>query len=207
MNDQEKLWHGSFGDDYTKRMAGQDWIESNMVFFANALMKTKGVETILELGCNRGLNLAALEYLDPSTYKTGIDINAKSLLELSNMFDDLKLDQPYVHCTPIANYESLNTYDLVFTKGVLIHINPNQLDAVYQKMYDLSTKYILIAEYYNPTPVEVEYHGMHGKLWKRDFAGEMIDKFGLKLKDYGFTYRRDKFPQDDVSWFLLEKEV
>ena len=28
----------------------------------------------------------------------------------------------------------------------------------------------------------------------------------LKLIDYGFSYRRDpNFPQDDISWFLLEK--
>jgi len=100
MTEQEKLWHGSFGDEYTKRMVGKDWIESNMVFFTNALMKTKDIKTILELGCNRGLNLAALEYLDQSTIKTGIDINAKALHELSIMFDDLKLDQPYVHCSP-----------------------------------------------------------------------------------------------------------
>jgi spore coat polysaccharide biosynthesis protein SpsF len=28
----------------------------------------------------------------------------------------------------------------------------------------------------------------------------------LALVDYGFAYRRDpNFPQDDVSWFLMEK--
>ena len=38
------------------------------------------------------------------------------------------------------------------------------------------------------------------------FAGELIDKFNLKLIDYGFTYNREKyFPKDDGTWFLLEK--
>ena len=28
----------------------------------------------------------------------------------------------------------------------------------------------------------------------------------IQLVDYGFAYHRDKsFPQDDISWFLLEK--
>ena len=43
-------------------------------------------------------------------------------------------------------------------------------------------KYICIVEYYNPTPVEVIYRGHKGKLFKRDFAGEMLDKYrNLKL--------------------------
>ena len=48
-----------------------------------------------------------------------------------------------------------------------------------------SKKFILIAEYYNPTPVEVSYRGHNGKLFKRDFAGEMMKKYSdLKLIDY-----------------------
>jgi spore coat polysaccharide biosynthesis protein SpsF len=44
-------------------------------------------------------------------------------------------------------------------------------------------------------------------LFKRDFAGDLLDRFpGLVLVDYGFVYHRDKaFPQDDMTWFLLEK--
>jgi spore coat polysaccharide biosynthesis protein SpsF len=44
-------------------------------------------------------------------------------------------------------------------------------------------------------------------LFKRDFAGELLDRFSdLRLIDYGFVYRRDThFPLDDISWFLFEK--
>ena len=74
-------------------------------------------------------------------------------------------------------------------------------------MFQSSHRYICIAEYYNPTPVEVPYRGHQNKMFKRDFAGEMLDKFqDLRLLDYGFVYHRDtQFPQDDVNWFLLEK--
>ena len=46
------------------------------------------------------------------------------------------------------------------------------------------------------------------KLFKRDFAGELLDAFpSLDLVDYGFVYHRDpNFPQDDMNWFLLEKK-
>ena len=53
----------------------------------------------------------------------------------------------------------------------------------------------------------IEYRGNQEKLFKRDFAGEILDTYSnIELKDYGFSYRRDQaFPQDDITWFLLEK--
>ena len=62
-------------------------------------------------------------------------------------------------------------------------------------------------EYYNPTPIEVTYRGHAGKLFKRDFAGATLDKCpDWRWVGYGLVYHRDPdFPQDDLTWFLLEK--
>ena len=89
----------------------------------------------------------------------------------------------------------------------MIHINPNELNDVYSKLYESSKRYICIVEYYNPTPVTVNYRGNEKLLFKRDFAGEFMDKYSdCKLIDYGFCYHRDNnFMQDDITWFLLEK--
>ena len=77
-------------------------------------------------------------------------------------------------------------------KTVLIHINPDALPEVYERLYKSSKQYICVAEYYNPTPVVVEYRGHTERLFKRDFAGELMDQFpDLKLVDYGFVYHRD----------------
>ena len=74
-------------------------------------------------------------------------------------------------------------------------------------LYRASNRYILVSEYYNPSPVDIPYRGHTDRLFKRDFAGELLDKFSdLKLVDYGFSYHRDQyFPQDGATWFLLEK--
>ncbi len=97
--------------------------------------------------------------------------------------------------------------DFTLTKGLLIHINPDHLTRVYDLLYQSSNQYICVIEYYNPTPVEINYRGNQGVLFKRDFAGEILDRFqDLRLVDYGFVYHRDyHFPQDDTNWFLLEK--
>ena len=77
----------------------------------------------------------------------------------------------------------------------------------YEIFYKASKRYILVAEYYNPTPVEVKYRDHEGKFFKRDFAGELLDKYhSLQLIDYGFFYHRDNnFPADDITYFLMEK--
>jgi spore coat polysaccharide biosynthesis protein SpsF len=105
------------------------------------------------------------------------------------------------------DYPVAETFDLVLVKGVLIHINPDLLPAVYDRLYRSSRRLILVCEYYNPSPVVIPYRGHADRLFKRDFAGEILDTYSdLVLLDYGFAYRRDPaFPQDDVTWFLMER--
>jgi spore coat polysaccharide biosynthesis protein SpsF len=107
----------------------------------------------------------------------------------------------------ILEPHATSPYDLAFISGVLIHINPDQLDKVYDNLYRASRRLILVSEYYNPTPVEIPYRGHAGRLFKRDFAGEILKRFpDLWLVEYGFHYRHDPtFPGDDMTWFLMEK--
>ena len=133
---------------------------------------------------------------------TGVEINEKAAEECK------KLARVRVYQESILEVEIKSKFDLTFTSGVLIHIAPSELTKAYDKIYSYSSHYIVIAEYYNPIPIEVNYRGFEKRLFKRDFAGEMMDRFpDLRLLDYGFFYRRDNFfPADDVFWFLLEKE-
>lgn len=119
-----------------------------------------------------------------------------------------KLENLKIYPISILNFIPNKTRDLVLIKGVLIHINPKELQNVYELLYKTSPRYICIIEYYNPFPLEIVYCGQKEKLLKRDFAGEFLDKFNnAQLIDYGFIYHRDaNFPQDDITWFLLEKK-
>jgi pseudaminic acid biosynthesis-associated methylase len=118
-----------------------------------------------------------------------------------------KLPRVQIHHQSILDYAANAQHDFVLIKGVLIHLSPEKLPQVYDLMHQSSARYICLAEYYSPRPVAIPYRGHTDKLFKRDFAGEMLDRFpDLCLTDYGFVYRRDpNFPQDDLTWFLLEK--
>jgi len=199
-NEQEKFWEDDFGDKYIQRNNRNELIESNYKLFLKIRKHLKKVRSIIEFGSNIGLNLLALKKISNNFNLTGVDINKKSIRSLKKN----KEIKSY-NCS-ILNFDEKKTYDLVFVKGVLIHINPKDIKKVYTKIYDYASKYIYLAEYYNPTPVKIKYRGHANKLFKRDFAGEMLDLYPeLEVIDYGFVYHRDKFPQDDITWFLMKK--
>jgi pseudaminic acid biosynthesis-associated methylase len=200
--EQEEFWAGEFGNDYVDRNAGEVSVAGNLAFFGNILARTRGVNSVLELGANRGLNLIALRSLLPKASFVGVDINTKAL-ELMRKIPNVE----GIHSSILDFDAKGRQWDFALIKGVMIHINPEYLTQVYDTLYRCSSRYICIAEYYNPSPVEVTYRGHQSRLFKRDFAGEVLDRFSdLRLVDYGFSYRRDPvFPQDDINWFLLEK--
>ena len=200
--EQEVFWETDFGDDYTDRNRIPESIASNISLFSKVFGRTGPVESLLELGSNIGLNLAAIRQLLPKSKLSAVEINQKAANELSANLPDVDL-----HRTSILEFEANDQWDFVYSKGVLIHINPDRLPDVYDLMYSASRKFIFLAEYYNPSPVELSYRGHDAKLFKRDFAGELMDRHtDLTLIDYGFVYRRDNlFPQDDLTWFLMEK--
>lgn len=198
LNPQD-FWAGQFGNEYIERNISDQLFASNLNFFSNILASCSGISSIMELGANIGMNIKALRMLSPDSKLHGVEINKVA-------FDRLSELECTAYNSAIEDFSISETFDLVFTKGVLIHIAPENLESVYSKMYELSNKYVLIGEYYNPSPVELTYRGNEGKLFKRDFAGDLLDKFSdLKLIDYGFAYNRGTFPQDDITWFLLEK--
>jgi pseudaminic acid biosynthesis-associated methylase len=198
---QENFWSGEFGDNYISRNNSAQLLASNINFFAEILRSTNGVRSVIELGSNVGMNLKAIMQLIPNVEAAGVEINQKAYEEL------LQLPGLKGYHASILDFTPDYKRDLSLIKGVLIHINPDELTKVYDALYNSSSKYICIAEYYNPSPVELKYRGHEGKLFKRDFAGEMMQRFpDLKLVKYGFAYHKDNlFPQDDITWFLFEK--
>lgn len=200
MSDTTDFWKGDFGDNYNKRNHAHATMAAYTAMWGKILARTTGVKAILELGCGTGMNLRALSPFFNIKHLMGVDANAEAVQIAQTQVPRGKV----IHADILGDLP-VPQHDLVFTRGVLIHIEPENLAKIYATMVSLSERYIMVAEYFNPTPVEIPYRGHAGKLWKRDFAGEMMDIHGLKLVDYGFVYDRGPFPQDNITWFLMEK--
>lgn len=200
---QEEFWAGEFGHDYITRNQSEKLLASNLNFFTKALQGAGKINSLIEFGANVGMNLRAINLLYPGIALRGIEINKEASLKLEEV-----VGSENVFNGSIFDYNVDECCDIALIKGVLIHINPEMLGVVYEKLYASATKFILVCEYYNPSPVAITYRGHSDRLFKRDFAGELLEKYtDLELVDYGFSYKRDNaFPQDDITWFLLKKK-
>jgi pseudaminic acid biosynthesis-associated methylase len=198
---QEQLWAGEFGNEYIVRNRDNTLVESNRALFDKILSRTQGVTSAIEFGANIGNNLHALRDLLPEVDLHAVEINATAAAEIQAW------GGATVEVASLLDFDPLRQWDLSFTKGVLIHLPPQALPDIYDKLVEASSHYVMVCEYYNPSPVEVSYRGHEHALFKRDFAGEILDAHPeLALVDYGFTYHRDpQHPLDDSTWFLMEK--
>lgn len=202
--DQEKFWAETYATDY---IAKNSTFDSNggQEAWRKMLSKTQSIETILECGCNIGRNIQFLNNVYPSAKKSIIEISkpafdfVTSSMEIENSFNG----------SIINSNLSGHTFDLVFTMGVLIHIHPNNLLENLSKIHQYSKKYILIGEYFNRTPVMIEYQGQKDKLFKRDFGKFFVENFDVSVIDYGFLWGHiyDESGFDDVTWWLFEKSI
>lgn len=202
-SEQEEFWAKTYADEYIKKnsefdhkLGSEGWMKM--------LQKTQGmVSNYLECGCNIGRNINQIMHVLPDAKPSIIEISEPAFSFVNANYE---LKHAYNGSILSSDLEKEN-FDLVFTIGVLIHINPDQLIDHMNKMFVYSKKYILIGEYFNRTPMSIEYQGESEKLFKRDFGRLFLENFGVKLLDYGFLwgYIYDAAGFDDITWWLFEK--
>jgi len=206
--EQEDFWASEFGTEYRKRNTFtpekldihylQTWgyKRSDMnLEFISGLEDAK----ILEVGCNIGNQLRMLEWQNHSDL-WGIEINedavsiAKSLCRKTQITCASAFDLPFED----------NTFDLVFTSGLLIHIQPEDLEKVISEIYRVTNKYIWGFEYFSKMPLQINYRGHKERLWKNDFPkvyqGLFRNLVLIRKKLYPYTLNNNQ----DIM-FLLEK--
>ena len=202
----EQFWQGEFGDKYTERNV--DLVKNSWGMFYDVFREGDehfgdkyhdGIKSIIEFGAGSGQNILVLQKIFSDAEYTAIEINDKALKELKKI-DDLKVIN-----SSILNFPYAIKADLVLSKGLLIHIHPDNIYNAYEELYKASNKYILLCEYYSPNRIMIPYRGKKDKLWKFDFVKPMLDK-GCKILDYGFVSKYDEYFQDDITWVLFQKK-
>jgi pseudaminic acid biosynthesis-associated methylase len=201
MNEQQNFWAKKYALDYIKKNSQFD-TEMGLDVWRKMLSKAGEIGSVLECGCNIGRNIGFLEKILPDAKKSIIEISTPAYNFVTSQF---KLDHSFNGSIVDSNLSS--KFDLVFTCGVLIHIHPDDLLENMRKLFEYSKKHILIGEYFNRTPVMIEYQGQLNQLFKQDFGKMFIENFNVSLVDYGFLwgYVYDRAGFDDITWWLFEK--
>ena len=188
MSRQSEWWSGATGDSYHTRNQ-VDW-QLRVSFFKHVLEVT-GARSVLEFGCGPGWNLTAIRHAEPMVCVEGVEINEIA----GNQAADCGL-------TVSNDLELPPRAELVFTAGCLIHIPPADIEETMRSLIDKSYKYVMSIEYENPRPLEIEYRGEAGLLWKRPYI-EMYKSMGLTLIETGVLQDDQGF--DNCRYGLLTK--
>ncbi len=203
-------WLGDFGKKYTDRNSlswkefdklyrsnyGQTRIELNRGF----LDKMDRSMKILEVGSNMGNQLLCLQKMgfknlfgiEPQEYAVEL---SKRITKGINIIKGDVFDIPFKD----------GYFDMVFTSGVLIHINPKDIRNALKEIYRCSSKLIWGLEYFSEKYEGIVYRGHKGLLWKTDFVKLFLNLFkDLKLvKEKRINYINNS---DVDTMFLLKKK-
>jgi pseudaminic acid biosynthesis-associated methylase len=198
---QEQLWASDHTHAYIERNSGPHLLAAKTALYAEILAHVRDVTSVVEFGANIGLNLQAIRTLIPNVEQAAVEISPAAA-EVLRQNQNIEVFQE-----SLLHFKPSRTWDLAFTMGVLIHVNPDRLKDAYDLLYRSSRRYVLMIEYYNPSPMMIMHRGLPDQMFKRDFAREMLAAHpDLNLLEYGFVYHRDQvFPLDDLTWFLFEK--
>jgi pseudaminic acid biosynthesis-associated methylase len=205
---QRKFWTGEFGQDYVER--NQTLEQVNELYekqtgvtvqsiFEDFFQPLDRSFKILELGCNVGLNFTILKNMGFRNL-TGVEINPQAISIAKQNHPDLK----FVNSSIEEFNPSNDSYDVVYTAGVLIHIHPDSLGSIISKIVSLSKKFIFGFEYFSEKLTEIPYRGNTMTCWKQNFPNLYMDKHPelkiVKLKKYQYVENN----LQDVA-YLLEK--
>lgn len=205
-----KAWKGKFGQEYTWR--NLITVQEKEAIFQKHFGLTRSAlnyeflgqvdrsAKILEVGCNTGAQLLILQSMG-FTNLYGLELQSLALDLARKRTHDVTFVQGSALELPFAN----RSFDLVFTSGVLIHINPQAIEKAIKEIQRCTRKFIWGYEYFSNHYQEITYRGEKGLLWKTDFV-KLYRQICPNLKLLKET--RLKYQKQDLTdtMFLLLKD-
>ena len=194
MHSQLEAWKGEFGNAYhTRQNPIYEEVKHRLHLWRN-VPHLPQCQTILEVGAGTGANLMAIGQLDERKQLFALEPNTIAAHQIPP-------DVSFIYGTAEKIEAAANTFDLVFTYGVLIHLADPRF--AMKEIYRVSRKYILCAEYFSPARQRVAYRdGVD--LFRDDYGALWMNDWGVKLISYDFCW---KFATglDNITWWLFQK--
>lgn len=196
VEDQEKIWSGSIGNDYNERnIKTQDYYKRAQ--FWNKIQAWNEIGTVLEVGCNKGYNLL---HWPKEKYKIfGVDVNYEAIQYCRQWFPWINSVEGSVFDLPFKD----GWFSLCFTVGMLIHVPPSQIRRAMDEIVRVSGKYILCAEYWAEEERERPFLDLMGVTFERPFDQMYQDWYRLTIVSAGELKKEEGF--NNLKYFLLKK--
>ncbi|MEW6263549.1 MAG: pseudaminic acid biosynthesis-associated methylase [Thermodesulfobacteriota bacterium] len=179
---QINTWTSDFGRTYTdknartveamsqafKELLGISRLELNQCFLGHLDRKLR----ILEVGCNVGVQLQALQQMGFSELY-GIEIQSYAVEMSKEKTRGIQIIQGSGLDIPFKD----GFFDLVYTSGVLIHVAPDEVKTVMSEMHRCASRFIWGYEYWAPEWTALEYKSRQNLMWKTDYPRLFLEYF------------------------------
>ena len=202
-NQQETFWKNEITQSYVTDNSRFDEILGQTAW-KRMLTKvdTEGIISYLDCGSNIGRNIAVLKKILPLSNSNIIEIAELPFRICTTTFE---IKDSFLGSIKDARFKK--QFELVFSMGVLIHVHPDELLETMRNMFNLSSRYIILGEYFSRTPIMINYRGEEDKLFKRDFGRYFVENFDCSVIDYGFLWGNefDDAGFDDITYWVFEK--
>lgn len=164
-------YNSDIWDEYTKE--NEESFQEPLSNFIYNVSLVLGAKKILEAGCNIGNNLRSF----PSDSEVfGLDMNEKALEIAKSRSPNFNFKQGSLTKIPFED----NFFDLVFTRGVLIHIHPDDVSDAMKELLRVSKKWIFNLEYFGEDNKMIKWKRGDKLLWYRDIEKRWKD-LGVKV--------------------------
>ena len=202
-NQQETFWKNEITQSYVTDNSRFDEILGQTAW-KRMLTKvdTEGITSYLDCGSNIGKNIAVLKKILPLSNSNIIEIAELPFRICTTTFE---IKDSFLGSIKDARFKK--QFELVFSMGVLIHVHPDELLETMRNMFNLSSRYIILGEYFSRTPIMTNYRDEEEKLFKRDFGRYFVENFDCSVIDYGFLWGNEFNDAgfDDITYWVFEK--
>ncbi len=176
---EEKRWekrHLHEGENWAIEGYWSARTDSSTKFLVEEITKFYPFSSILEIGCNCGPNLWAISKKFPDVSIKGIDINKLAVQKGKELLkgEGIKNVELLIGKAYNLNMFPDKSFDIIFSKAVLVHIGPSKIKKVLEEMIRVSRKAIILVEYYevssNKNSDILGTRLNYSYRWKRDYV-------------------------------------
>jgi len=187
MNYDQNLWN-----EYTDQNEKSEENPSSFIYHA---VLTLGAKNVLEAGCNIGNNLKDF----PRYFNVeGFDMNEYAINKCKKRYPDFKFNVGSITKIPCPD----SSFDVVFTRTVLIHIPPNEMKQAMDELMRVSKKWIFNIEFFGENEDMINWKRGSDLLWYRNMK-KRWNEFKVKvISDIEIPLEMDP---NKVRFTLVEK--